>query len=243
MTPSRRQLLSAAATMAAFAGLARSASADLAPADIEADSYRSEVTGYGPLKTDPFGLFDLPEGFSYTVVSRAGDPMSDGLVTPYKADGMGCFPLSGDRVSLVRNHELKLGDPDRGPFGVSQTLADKVDSRLIYDRDQDGRALAGGTTTLVYDLRTRRLESCHLSLTGTSTNCAGGATPWGSWLTCEEIVLPAGIQSNGKGTLKSHGWVFEVPSAHRGLVEPVPITGMGRFKHEAVCIDPRTGVA
>jgi len=244
MSLSRRHLLSAAATGMAFAGFSRFARADgLSPADVEADPYVNEVAGYGPLKTDPFGVFDLPEGFSYTIVSRAGEPMSDGLVTPYKMDGMGCFGLDQDRVVLVRNHELKASDRDYGAFGVSHALAGKLDPRLAYDRDQDGRALVGGTTSLVYDLKRRKTETVHLSLVGTTTNCSGGITPWGSWLSCEEIVQPAGIQSNGQGTLKSHGWVFEVPSGHRGVVEPVPIEAMGRFRHEAVCIDPRTGVA
>ena len=240
---SRRTLLSGAAVTAAFAGFSRLAHGQNdSPAGVEADPYVNEVAGYGPLRTDPFGLFDLPDGFSYTVVSRAGAPMSDGLVTPYKADGMGCFPLDRDRVVLVRNHELKLPDLDYGAFGVAHGLVSRADPARIYDRNQDGLALTGGTTTLVYDLKTRRLESCHLSLAGTSTNCAGGVTPWGSWLSCEEIVQPAGAQANGQGTLKSHGWVFEVPSQGRGLVEPQPIPGLGRFRHEAAAVDPRTGV-
>ncbi|MBI1199093.1 MAG: DUF839 domain-containing protein [Phenylobacterium sp.] len=236
MSLSRRHVITAAAAGAAFSGFARLAdAASDTHAQVEADLYHSEVAGYGPLKTDPFGLFDLPEGFSYTVVSRAGDPMSDGLVTPRKADGMGCFGLGGSRVALVRNHELKAYDADFGPFGVGHGLAGKLDAGLAYDRYGDGRALPGGTTTMVYDLRARRLETVHLSLTGTSTNCCGGITPWGSWLSCEEIISGAGGQ-------KDHGWVFEVPASHRGVVEPVPLKGLGRFRHEAACIDPTTGV-
>ena len=115
---SRRGVIASAAGLA-FTGLARAShAANTTPAQVQADRYTNEVAGYGPLRTDPFGLFDLPGGFSYTVIGRAGQPMSDGLVTPYKADGMGCFPLDRDRVILVRNHELKLTDVDYGPFGV-----------------------------------------------------------------------------------------------------------------------------
>ena len=100
MSFSRRSFLALAATSAAFAGLHR-AVAQAAP------EYRSEVAGYGPLKADPAGIFDLPEGFSYRVVSRAGQPMDDGLLTPARLDGMACFPLDAERVVLVRNHELR----------------------------------------------------------------------------------------------------------------------------------------
>jgi secreted PhoX family phosphatase len=230
MAISRRNFMALAATSAAFGGLSRAVAQD-------ANAYRNESAGYGPLIPDPKGVFDLPEGFSYDVVSQAGQPMDDGLVTPQKMDGMGCFAAGSDRVVLVRNHELKPSDPERTAFGPRRSLAGRIAADRVYDRTDDGLPMGGGTTSLVWDLKARKLVTHHLSLAGTHTNCAGGITPQGSWLTCEETV-----QVKGAGGAKDHGWVFEVPSSLRGLAEPAPITAMGRFKHEATATDPRTGV-
>lgn len=213
---------------AAFAGLAVAACAPARLAEVERDA--DIPPGYGPLVPDPAGVLDLPRGFSYRIISRFGDRMDDGHFVPSNADGMGAFRLDGRRMALVRNHELRPSNRDRGPLR-SAPGTQGFDS-------QNGEALPGGTTTIVYDFRSGRVESQHLSLVGTIRNCAGGITPWGSWLTCEEDVTKAG---NGIG--RDHGWVFEVPAAGRGLAEPVPLTAMGRFTHEAATIDPRTGIA
>lgn len=229
----RRGFIAGAAVSVAFAGYAYRTRGKVATPD----AYRNEVYGYGPLKTDPQGVMDLPDGFTYRVVSRAGETMDDGFYVPQKADGMACFALGGSRVALVRNHELKATDVNFGPAGPEQRLIDRIDKRKAFDVDSDGHPLPGGTTTIVYDLAEGRRVSHHLSLVGTAVNCAGGATPWGSWLSCEETV-----QLAGTGVRRDHGWVFEVPAGERGLVEARPITGLGRFQHEAAAIDPRTGI-
>lgn len=213
----------------AFAGLA---ARSIAQAPV---SGMNEVRGYGALLRDPNNLIDLPKGFSYRVISRYGNIMDDGHVVPNAADGMGAFAIGKGKIALVRNHELSQRDSRFGPF-----TGDVAKDFLTYDRiaDKNAMPIPGGTTTLIYDVKTGQREAEWLSLSGTIRNCSGGITPWGSWLTCEEAVTKA-----GDGVGKDHGYIFEVPATHRGLVDPVPLKAMGRFNHEAACVDPRTGIA
>ena len=88
-----------------------------------------------------------------------------------------------------------------------------------------------------------------VSLGGTHFNCAGGSTPWGSWITCEETVNGPDVgpdflgQGGPAGALtQPHGYIFEVDPQNEGLSEPVPLTAMGRFEHEAAAVDPSTGI-
>lgn len=192
-----------------------------------------------PLRPDPAGLLDLPDGFSYRLVSTAGEPMADGFIRPGRPDGMACFPHPDgpDKCILLRNHE-NFPDTDGGsPFGPDEALLSRLEESLLYDRKADGRPFTGGVTKVVYDLRAGRLEHDLLVLAGTTGNCAGGPTPWGSWLTCEEApILPA------NGARRPHGFVFEVPAAAASPVAPVPLTAMGRFAHEAAAVDPDSGI-
>ena len=181
--------------------------------------------GYGPLR--PAGPeLALPEDFSYTVLSSTGKPMSDGNSTPGAFDGMAAFALPNGNVRLIRNHE------NRDAPGVAVV---KGDASKAYDRKG-----GGGTTSLEVSVGkdgTAALVRDFVSLNGTIVNCAGGPTPWGSWLSCEESV-----DGRANGWDEEHGYIFEVPVSAEGPVTPVPLKAMGRFVHEAVAVDPETGI-
>ncbi|MGH8502954.1 MAG: alkaline phosphatase PhoX [Gammaproteobacteria bacterium] len=227
----RRGFLAAAGAAGAFVGLRAALGADVA-----SHSAPRMKSPFGALQPDPERVLDLPRGFSYTIVSRAGQLMDDGLYVPGAHDGMAAFDAGDGRVALVCNHELQPFHVTAGPFGRYQQRLRRIARDRLYDTGGCG-AGQGGTTTLIYNPRARRVERQYLSLAGTERNCSGGPTPWGSWLSCEETVARPDFFRG-----REHGWVFEVPAGAREPVDPVPLTALGRFKHEAAAVDPATGI-
>jgi len=172
------------------------------------------------LVRDPDGLLDLPEGFSYRVLQRAGTTMSDDQRVPGRPDAMGCFAGPDDTLVLMRNHELWEAHLDQSPWRRDQAPPPEAYDPLA----------PGGVTRLVLDAHTRHLVSSNLVLAGTYWNCAGGVSPWG-WLSCQETVQ------------EGHGFVFLCDREAERLQPPQRIAGYGRFRHEAAAVDPRTSIA
>jgi uncharacterized protein len=176
--------------------------------------------GYGPLIDDPAGRLSLPAGFSYTIVAQSGvTTLETGQPTPSDPDGAAAFPRRHGGTVLIYNHEVSGSEAHPVP---------KIPG-YVYDP-----ACGGGTTTVEVDKHGRRIRE-YVSLAGTMNNCAGGKSPWGTWLTCEEAESAA-------GQTKPHGYVFEVDAYDQGANrDPEPIKAFGRYAHEALVVDPDRG--
>ena len=192
-------------------------------------AFAAERRSAGPLvptadETTGLELLKLPSGFRYLSFGWKGDPMSDGVPTPGAHDGMGVIHEAGGIVTLVRNHEL---GEDTQPF---QSTGVPYDARA-----------RGGCTNLTFDTQSGKWVKAWASLLGTVRNCAGGVTPWGTWLSCEETVLGPGSVDKDRTYHfeQDHGYIFEVPRT--AAMRPQPLKEMGRFVHEAVAIDPASG--
>jgi uncharacterized protein len=233
----RNFLLSAAVASTGglmFAGFARRA--ELFDGRVNLSNLKA--AGYGELfpvaaKNTGETLLALPKGFEYTVVGKKGGALADGQTTPGAHDGMSTFDLRGE-LRIVRNHEVAGGRVPK-------------DGAAIGKNNHYDETAGGGTTTLVVNRKTRLVERDFVSLSGTLINCAGGKTPWGSWISCEETTLGQTKFKDARGVeiggfSKPHGYCFEVPASANNNLPPVPLKAMGRFVHEAVAVDAKTGI-
>jgi secreted PhoX family phosphatase len=152
---------------------------------------------YGPLQPADANGIMLPEGFSSRVIAQGGQLVPG---TSYEwhifSDGQATYSTEDGGFILVSNSE---NPPD---LGVNAPGSPGGASAIRFAAD--------GSITDAYRI-----------LSGTRVNCAGGATPWGTWLSCEE---------------HSTGQVWECDPT--GQATAVARPAMGIFDHEAVAVDP-----
>ena len=212
---------------------------------LAAESSINIINDKKPLVDGKDGILKIIKGFDYKVISKQNQIMSDGLPVPNHADGMMSFKGENGRIILIRNHEignfykleklLKLNPIYNYPDFINQN------KEYFFDLGKEEKyPCCGGTTTIVYNPNTQLVEKEFTSLAGTLVNCSGGPTPWNTWITCEEIVRNKGDD----GLQRNHGYNFEVsPTENISLNKAIPLKAMGRFRHEAIAIDPITNIA
>ncbi|WP_433381475.1 alkaline phosphatase PhoX [Actinoplanes sp. CA-142083] len=232
MAISRRQILASgtAGVGLAVAGTLPALSGPAAASSGHGGPRRGSGRPFPPLQDDPNGILALPAGFTYKIVTREGvTDLSGGQgKTPAFHDGTGVVADGRNRLTVIQNHEMT---PHMGTYGVPHIAG------TVYD---PGAPNAGGCTVITTDGSGKRIAEW-VGISGTVRNCAGGVTPWGTWLTCEETFINAGTAWSAAGQTgtyeKDHGYVFEVSQAESGRQLPKPIKAFGRYEHEALAVD------
>ncbi|CAN5194348.1 DUF839 domain-containing protein [soil metagenome] len=160
---------------------------------------------YGPLQAPDANGLRLPDGFSSRVLARGGQTVP-GTLYPWHI-----FPDGG----------ATFATPDGGWILVSNSeVPTPVDLPIDPPLGNPGE---GGASAIRFK-PSGEIESAYRILSGTSSNCAGGPTPWGTWLSCEEV---------------DDGLVWECDPT--GEQDAIAHPALGVFNHEAVCVDRKTG--
>ena len=119
---------------------------------------------------------------------------------------------------VARGEEVVPGTGYRWHI-ASDGMASFPDERRGFVLVSNSEDFEGGASALRFG-RDGRVEDAYRILSGTTQNCSGGGTPWGTWLSCEEVE-------------EGRVWECDPSGRRRAVAHPA----MGIFKHEAAAVD------
>lgn len=211
----------------------------------------------------------LKPGFQYKTIMQWGDKLNADLTYGYNNDFVACIPLNDKELLLFVNHEYILPllmnirektfsklefEKERKEVGFSCFVVTKKANNWELVKDHPLNSRVDAATPIPFSGKTK-IQGSDTAI-GSLANCAGGQTPWGTFLSCEENYDDfVGERLRGKELIRNdrynwlehwspapehYGWVVEYNPQSK---ESQKLVSLGRFAHEgALVVDENSHV-